>query len=298
MTTTTDRGWELEFPDDGVSRVRLVMPERAGAGEWEHWTWLGSDIHYDSKDCDREQYHRTMREAVDCNASIVQVGDIFDVMQGPNDRRGCKSALRDDLFRAAYFDEVVNQWVEDHLPYADHFAAVGYGNHETAVTRHYATDLIDRSLSMLRLRTGCGIVPGGYEGAVIFSFQFGALRRSKRLYYYHGSGGGGPVTRDTIGMERRRAMVDGFDIIATGHTHDLWMDDSTQKHALSASGRWKPKRQASVKTGTFKVNSKPGKRAGWETEKGIRRKGTGGWWIRWFFNERTDDVDFELRRML
>jgi hypothetical protein len=296
MTTKTDRGWELEFPDRGVSRVVIEVP-RAGVKDWEHWTWLGSDIHYDAKECDRAFYHATMQEAVQHNASIIQVGDLFDAMQGRNDRRGGKGGLRDEVFAAHYFDALVSDWVEGHTPYANHFAAIGYGNHETAIIDHNETDLIARALELLRYRTGATIMPGGYTGAVVFSFTFGKLRRAKRLYYEHGFGGGGAVSRDTIGMERLRARVEGFDIIATGHTHDLWQDKSTVKHGLSPTSKWLGVPQRSIKTGTFKASGKPGKRSEWETIRGIRPKAVGGWWIRWFFDERVDDVDFELREM-
>jgi hypothetical protein len=55
--------------------------------------------------------------------------------------------------------------------------------------------------------------------------------------------------------------------------------------------------QTSIKTGTFKANTIPGERTSWETEKGIRPKALGGYWIRWYWAGKTTGVQYEVREM-
>lgn len=291
--------WSLRYPQKNVARVDHKLPT-AGPGlrKWEHWTWIGSDIHYDSPDCDRDYYHATMQEAVARKASVIQVGDIFDVMVGPGDRRGNARMLRDELMRSAYFDDVVNGWVEDHIGYAGNLAYMGYGNHETSVIRHYETDLLDRALQLLRLRTGAQIMPSGYSGWAWYTFRCGNHCTSRRIKLYHGSGGGGPVTRDTIQLERHRARLGDHDIFASGHTHDKSVDTSTLREGLDSRGHITETRQVSIKLGTFKRNTTPNCRSSWETEKGIRAKAVGGHWIRWYWASRRQGIEYEVREMM
>jgi UDP-2,3-diacylglucosamine pyrophosphatase LpxH len=49
---------------------------------------LISDVHWDAIDCDRRLLKKHLDEAVATDSMVLINGDLFDLMQGRNDRRG------------------------------------------------------------------------------------------------------------------------------------------------------------------------------------------------------------------
>ena len=74
---------------------------------WEQYILLTSDRHHDSVDCDREFEARHLDEAKRRGALIMDVGDLFDCMQGKFDPRRSYSNLRPEYKADNYLDEIV-----------------------------------------------------------------------------------------------------------------------------------------------------------------------------------------------
>jgi UDP-2,3-diacylglucosamine pyrophosphatase LpxH len=47
-----------------------------------------SDVHFDNPKCDRKLLKKHLDEAKRRNAKVLINGDLFDLMQGKNDKRG------------------------------------------------------------------------------------------------------------------------------------------------------------------------------------------------------------------
>ena len=253
--------------------------------EWEAWALVQSDEHFDSKLCDRDTLKEHHDEAVRRGAAIIKVGDTFDVMQGPGDRRACKSALRDEYAVAEYFDAVTNDAEDFYSPYAQNIVAIGEGNHEDAVKRHYGVNLIKRLAKDLR-DAGGETRAMGYDFWVRFMFNRGTQRVSKDGYFFHGSGGGGPVTKDQIQASRQFERIGQVDLICTGHTHDSWSDKQPREQ-LDHLGEPSIRLARYLKIGNYKG------RGSWEVTKGMPHKPIGAHWLRFFFKGGT--VQMEIR---
>jgi hypothetical protein len=100
----------------------------------EQWFLLRSDIHWDSKDSDVALERKHLKQALERNAYIVTIGDMFDAMQGKEDRRRSLSALKDEFVRTDYFDALIEKSVEFYKPYAKNMLLISKGNHENAIT--------------------------------------------------------------------------------------------------------------------------------------------------------------------
>ena len=92
-------------------------------------------------------------------------------MQGKYDRRASKTDLRPIHQVDNYLDAVVNTAVDWFSPYADMFALVAEGNHESAIRRHHETDLIERFVTTLNYKNGTKLTKGLYTGYVKFTFK-------------------------------------------------------------------------------------------------------------------------------
>jgi hypothetical protein len=208
------------------SNVHVVQCLYDSAEGYKESNILASDIHWDDKDCNRTLLKEHLEKAKSEQMGVFVFGDLFDVMQGPGDPRASKPGTRLEHLEDSYFDEVVESAIEWFAPYSEQLRVVGYGNHETAVIKHYGTDLIARFVNGINERHGGTVAKGGYEGWVVW--QFGqqcrggvSHRKSVKLYYNHGSSGGG-VTKGTTKAPRRASYLPDANIVYGGHIHEAW----------------------------------------------------------------------------
>lgn len=237
---------------------------------------LSSDRHFDSTLSDHALQKAQLDEARERDALILDFGDMLDVMQSKDDRRANKSELHEADKRTAYLDSVVDRAAKFYGPYADRWALIGMGNHETAVAGKHGTNLTDRLAE--RMRAAGGVThAGGYDGWVRFMFEVNGTRRnSMRLYYHHGSGGAPVMTHGTLDTRRTASWIDA-DVVCHGHTHtSYWlplkrarlMDSNVVTHELIDF----------VRTPGYK------REGGWETEKGHALKARGCVWMRLYLD--------------
>ena len=72
------------------------------------------------------------------------LGDIFDAMNGRFDPRRSMKDVRPEYRREDYYDAIVEDTIEQLIPYAENILLISYGNHETSVLKNASTDLIAR----------------------------------------------------------------------------------------------------------------------------------------------------------
>jgi hypothetical protein len=246
---------------------------------WEQWILLASDRHHDSKWTDRELEIKHLEMAKERNAYVIDVGDVFDVMQGKYDPRRSYKDLRPEYTVENYLDEIVADAANFYNPYADRFLVISRGNHEQSVLKNNGVDLISNLTHRLNEKNKLNIQAGYYGGWVKFKFNICETQRvSKNLKYFHGSGGGGPVTRGVIQTNRQAVFLPDADIVVNGHTHDAW-HVPIQRERLGDRGAVYQDIQHHVRTATYKDEYRDGG-DGWHIETGKPPKPIGACWMR------------------
>lgn len=277
MATATATAWTIGRTDTNVSTIRL----RAESRTWEQWFLLRSDVHHDNPHCRRDLELAHLKEAKERGAIVIDCGDLFDAMQGKEDRRACKDSLGDEYKRGDYLDQLVKVAADFYQPFAHCFGLIGQGNHETAVRNRHETDLTQRLVATLNDRTGSHIVAGGYTGWISLNIKRANWKGRRVIWYTHGYGGGGPVTHDVIQANRQRSYLEGVDYILSGHTHDSW-HLRVARRKLNSHGRIEERMLHHLKLGCYKDDYGDGS-GGWNIEKGHPPKPLGAWWLRLFF---------------
>jgi hypothetical protein len=257
---------------------------------WEQYVLLSSDRHHDSKWTDRALAIEHLEKARDRNAYIIDVGDMFDVMQGKFDPRRSYRDLRPEYTVENYLDEIVVDGAKFYSPYADRFLLIGRGNHEQAVLKNNGVDLISNVVHRLNAEKKTSIQAGFYGGWVKFQFMISATQGlSKNLKYFHGSGGGGPVTRGVIQTNRQAVYLPDADIIVNGHTHDAWYVPIARERITDGGGIYQDI-QHHVRTTSYKDEYRDGG-DGWHVETWKPPKPIGAAWLRFYYdNVKVDGV--------
>lgn len=278
--------WSVERKHENVHIIDIPYEDNSA---WEQYVLLSSDRHHDNPKCDWSMERRHLDLAMERGAIIVDVGDLFDVMQSKGDRRHTKGQLRKEYKKDNYLDAVVDEATEFYGPYGHLFAVLGRGNHDELIRTKLETDLLKR------LANNIGTTTGGYNGFVRFQFRRASGtggRYSKTMFYVHGAGGGGPVTRGVIKTNRRATVLSSADIIASGHIHEAWCLENVQ-YDLSRQGKVRLRTQYHVQCPTYKDEFKNG--IGWAPANELSPKPLGAWWMR-FYRIGDDGIGVEFTR--
>lgn len=248
--------------------------------DWCQWFLLGADRHHDNPHTDQELELKHLYQARERGAGIIDAGDLFCAMQGKYDKRSDKSCLRPEHQCGDYLDALVRTASDFYAPFAENWIVMGRGNHESAIKKNHETDLTERMLERIAVKTGVHIPSGGYTGWVRILLNKNTTQRaSVRFWYAHGWGGGGPVTRGMIQSGNRMPMMtDGADVVFSGHVHEAVYTESTRVY-LRDSGQPATKTQYIVQTPTYKDEYGSGE-GGWHVETGKSPKPVGAWWMK------------------
>jgi len=259
--------------------------------DWEFWLLLTSDRHWDSTKSDRALQEKHLKQAVERNAVIVDIGDSLDLMGGKYDPRSYKGSVRSEHMVPNYFDAVVNDYAEWLQPYANHFAVMGQGNHETKMTEKHEFCPTERVVTLLNSR-GANVFNGAYAGWVQFNFkQFdGNGVREVNLHYHHGSSSGASQSNITSQKSRLCHHPDA-DIIATGHSHNCW-SDICARYRLGGNGHVYQDKVLLLGCPSYKDDVGL-EDYGWAVEKGFTAKHLGAWWIRFSYVRKTNLIEFQ-----
>jgi len=179
-----------------------------------------SDRHHDSMFALSELELKHLDRAKEQNATILDFGDLFDAMQTRGDPRANYALLRDKYKCAAYLDELVNHAALRYKPYAENFAALAIGNHESVILDKLGTNLTQRLASAL----GSHVQAMPYAGWVVIKAKTPNHRAHKiNIYYNHGSSNGGLMSFGTLDVRRMASYLADADVIVQGHTHDCYV---------------------------------------------------------------------------
>lgn len=249
-----------------------------------------SDVHWDSKYCDRKLLKKHCDEAKEKNAGILIFGDIFDAMGGKWDKRSSKKDIRPEYQVEDYFNAIVDDAYDFFKNYPVIF--ISEGNHESSIKRHHEINLLKMLAQKLDIDHGL------YSGFIRFNFirdlhaRIPGGGQSFDLYYTHGGGGNSPVTRGVIKTARRQVMVDA-DIMVSGHIHNSW-DMEIIKLQASKNGYILRKPVRHVSLGTYKDDTLKG---GFAAEKEFAPPNLGGYWLK-FSHLNSNKTVFNLEKTL
>lgn len=253
--------------------------------DWEMSLLVSSDRHHDSPKCDREFELEHLKEVKRRGAFILDVGDLFDAMQGKYDPRRSYKELRPEYKVDHYLDEVVKDAADFYSPYADRFLVIGRGNHESGVLKHCNIDLISNLVHRLNSEHGGNIQVGGYTGWLRILFVIrSSIRTSVRVKYAHGFGGtDAPVTRGVIQTNRQAVYEPDANIVVNGHNHESWYVPIARER-ISEKGVVYQDIQHHIRTGTYGNDYGDGA-DGFHVESGKPPKPRGAVWINFSYHD-------------
>jgi len=271
--------------------VIIVTFDEVSAG-WEQPILITADRHWDSVYSDRKMQKRHLDKAKEAGALILDLGDLFDAMQGRADRRGSKDAIRPELLTGDYFTNLPIAAAEWFGPYAEHWLLAAMGNHETGVLKHQETNLTRSFIRLMNSEYGGNVQGGRYGGYIRFQFRgtgrtyFPAIT----LRYHHGSGGDARVTDGVIQTKRRAVWVPDADVFVSGHIHKTWQHP-VPRERVTAGGRVYEDHAMHLSIPTYK---KAPNDVGYSAEKEYGPAMNGAiWW-----NIRADVSDGKNKRMV
>jgi hypothetical protein len=249
------------------------------------WFLLRSDAHHDAVGADRELEDRHLKQAKALGAYILDIGDMFDCMQGRYDKRADRSALREEYQHGPYLDRLVDVAYERYLPYADRWLLMSPGNHETSVAKHNDTNLTERLYARLKPHAPL-LQMGTYQGFVRIRVRRQKVRRgSVTIAYHHGFGGSAPVTRGVIQSNRMAISYPDAEIVWSGHTHtEFYL--SLARIRLNSEDVVTRDEQIHIKSPGYKEDTLKGE--GWAVEKGFMPQSLGAWWLKIVIEGYTD----------
>lgn len=253
-----------------LTEIKLDKPEQR--------ILLLSDVHFDSKSCERELLKEVLTDALNTDAIILFNGDFFDMMQGRNDRRGTKGSIRKEYMGDNYFDLVIEDAYNFLKPFAKNIVVMADGNHETAITKNNETNPLDRLCYILRKEADSNVIHTGYQGWVVIKLKFnGSNQMPFYIKMHHGSGGNARVTKGVIEHNRMSTYVEGADLIWLAHTHTQYcMHSTVERLCVRSAEKILLDKVYHIRTGCWKQEYKEG---GWSVEKGFSPSEIGGYWL-------------------
>jgi len=139
----------------------------------EYWILVQADGHLDNPKCDLDLYKKHLEQAKERNAKIIQIGDMFDVMQGKFDKRSNKQSLKNEFKNKSYFDGVIDFYCDLHKNYKDNLFLLTEGNHESSIKNKNETDLIYRTVDKFNYKHQGNLFQGKMAGWLkVQSFLF------------------------------------------------------------------------------------------------------------------------------
>jgi hypothetical protein len=126
-STAPELPWRASQLSRNVFEVRI--PHRQ-TKDWEFWTLLASDHHWDNPKSRHDLILAHLNEAVERKAAAILPGDVLCLMQGRYDPRSSKSSVRPEHQVDNYLDAVISTAADFFRPYAQNIVCIGTGNHE------------------------------------------------------------------------------------------------------------------------------------------------------------------------
>jgi len=281
--------WSVE-QDPDLNVITVDFPDvKAG---WEQWWMVAADRHWDNPKSNRRLQNSHLKQAVERDAFITEIGDTYCCMEGRFDprRSNVGTNVRSEHQKKDYLGALTRTAIDYFEPYAQNYVMFGYGNHETACLKNNSYDLINNLVTGLNNKAGSNVKIGGYNGYIRFRFRIQKTRtQTINVFYTHGSGGGGPVTKGVIQTNRRAVWNPDANVILSGHIHEQWIMP-LPRYRMSREGVPYHDYQLHVQLPTYKEEYVDGKE-GWHVERGAPPKPLGCQWFRLYFENETVWID-------
>lgn len=234
-----------------------------------------SDAHFDSRHCDRELLTRHLEGAKRIGATVVSVGDFYDVMQGRDDPRRRASELRPEYLVDDYLGAIARDGAEFLSRYP--IVAMSDGNHEDAVTHRRGFDLTRLTLERVNQSRDAKSKAIQLDYTGFIAFQLSRDNGSSWRYvvwYHHGYGGGGPVTKGIIQFARQSPHF-AADAYLMGHVHESTFHQTTYCQVNADFSGVIERPVVHVRGGGYKAEHwDPGS---WGTRRGMQPKPRTSW---------------------
>ena len=246
----------------------------------EVWVLNVSDVHYDSKNCDRKLLKKHFDFIKSVNGKIIINGDWLDVMGMKHDPRSIPNDIRPEYMKpgASYLDLVIEDSFEFLKKYKDNLLLIGYGNHETNIVKRQQIDPLKWLVKLLHAK-GSNVMLGCYTGALILGFNInGTDRRTSKIFYHHGYGGNAKRSKGVLNADLDIGQNPWADIITSGHDHQKWHLPYMVKDLDDKNNKWRKRKVDILKTGSYKKKSEG---FGWEVEKNFNEPTLGGYFIKY-----------------
>ena len=266
-------------------KVNIHRFERMMKMSEDQWILNVSDVHYDSKNCDRKLLKKHFDLAKERNAWIIINGDWLDVMGMKRDPRSIPNDIRPEYMKqgASYLDLVIEDSFNFLKQYKDNIKLIGYGNHETNIVKRQQIDPLKWLVHLLNAN-GSDVKLGAYTGAIIFKFQMHKEggRHTSKWWYHHGYGGNAKRSKGVLNADLDIGQNPWADVITSGHDHQKWHLPYNIKNLDDRNDCWKIKNINVLKSGSYKKKSEA---FGWEVEKNFNEPTLGGWWVKYKFKK-------------
>lgn len=229
---------------------------------------LTSDLHYDGAFTDR----KTMKKHMDTMSGddlLFINGDIWDAMQGRNDKRRTMKGVRPENKVDSYYDSILKDFYDFITPYVKHFKFASIGNHEYSVLKHSNTDLLNRLAEKISDKHNQSLMVGKHHGWIRLVFRTKDNRPAGqiKMKYAHGTGGtNSPVTRGVIQTNRQAVFLPDADIVWNGHNHQEYIV-LVPRERLSNKGVAGTDHQIHIRTAGYQQDYVGGE--GYGSEKGF-----------------------------
>jgi UDP-2,3-diacylglucosamine pyrophosphatase LpxH len=271
-----------------TDRDVFVVTFQDVTSDFEQWVLLRSDVHFDSKHARHELEIEHLELAKQRRALILDFGDLFDAMQGREDRRRSYRDVDLALLEGdRYFQNLVEFGAKRYAPYAENFLLLSRGNHEESILIRNNFDLVSALAQRLH-SLGSPVVVGGIGGYILFHVVFKNSKHNDTvvLRWHHGATAAAPVTRGTIEANRQSVWLTNADIVVNGHNHENYLFYQ-KRERVNKAGKVEFPLTAFVRTPGYKQIRKDGNLGeGWEHVQNHSPKANGCAWIRFYIRNK------------
>ena len=251
-----------------------------------------TDLHWDSAHCDRAFLKKHLDYALEENAPVVIVGDLFDVMQGKYDPRADPDTLRPEHRGGNYFDLISSTALEWVAPYARILCLITPGNHEASVIKRNEIDLLDRLTHSLRTQYNSPVIYGEDWCYLLQkntrSSAMNSETKTKKIFLHHGYGGGGEAGRGVTQHQATRSQWQA-DCFISGHIHRRNTDHNVIT-SVTGKGRIETTDQWFIRCGSYKQELD----CSWHISRGAAARPLGGWWITTEMQRTAQATDYTM----
>ena len=251
-----------------------------------------TDLHWDSAHCDRAFLKKHLDYALEENAPVVIVGDLFDVMQGKYDPRADPDTLRPEHRGSNYFDLISSTALEWFAPYARILCLITPGNHEASVIKRNEIDLLDRLTHSLRTQHRSPVIYGEDWCYLLQkntrSSAMNSETKTKKIFLHHGYGGGGEAGRGVTQHQATRSQWQA-DCFISGHIHRRNTDHNVIT-SVTGKGRIETTDQWFIRCGSYKQELD----CSWHISRGAAARPLGGWWITTEMQRTAQATDYTM----